>query len=283
MAAFALTRDLNYSTYCIENACGFGFAEPTTSITDFILGVVLVAMAVVMLTLNRSMLAITWSVAWVLLGVAFVLGGLHHFLALDVLCSDHTKLCRRFDWYWIFSILTQCPAVTLMMVATVQLTIKPLNQIVVWAIFGVLVFAYTISVIIAVVVGAAFPLTFIFVAIFLLPSVLGMIVVLSLPVCCRYRPPLYLTATSERKRASVLALAGWALCVFSLVWQPTKIGIHKHFNHNDIFHVLLTIGLIICACGIIPLTSAKAREDAGAPAKDDAKIKPTMATIIADL
>ena len=68
-------------------------------------------------------------------------------------------------------------------------------------------------------------------------------------------------APHDFQRLWVLALAGWIVCIASFVWQVSGIGFHKHFNHNDIFHVIAMIGFGIFAAGVIPLVVARARED----------------------
>ena len=59
------------------------------------------------------------------------------------------------------------------------------------------------------------------VTIFSVPSVLIVLTLLSLPVCCcRSGPP---------EKGQVTMLVGWVISVCSLVWQATGIGFHEHF------------------------------------------------------
>ena len=262
MAAFTMRSELNYTTYCDKRPCGLGMAEPTTTITDFILAAQLLVITGVMLFHNVSITSILWSLAWVFLALAFLFGGLNHGLALEVRCGDHDQYCLRYDFYWILALLPQCYGTTLILVQSVFLIIKPLKkpfQLLLWGIFFAITFSYTLCVIIATIVGAQFALEFRFGAYFQLPCVLGVLVFFSLPVCCRYRRQS--TEEKQLSRASILALAGWIVCIASFVWQVSGIGFHKHFNHNDIFHVIAMIGFGIFAAGAIPLIAARARED----------------------
>ena len=262
MAAFALRTELNYTTYCDKEPCGLGMAEPTTTITDFILAAELLVIAGVMLFHNLSIISILWSLAWVLLAIAFLCGAINHGFAREVRCSDRDQYCLRYDIYWILALLPQCYGIALMFVQSVFLIIKPLKkqfQLLLWGIFFAIAFIYTLSVIIAIIVGAKFVLEFQFGAFFHLPCVLGALVFFSLPVCCRYRRQS--TENKKLSHASILALTGWIVCIASFVWQVSGIGFHKHFNHNDIFHVIVMIGFGIFAAGVIPLVVARARED----------------------
>ena len=64
--------------------------------------------------------------------------------------------------------------------------------------------------------------------------------------------------------------------MLSLAWQATGIGIHAHFNHNDIFHVLFMIGLGTTTYGLSAQLAAAVGVDVGtneplSPGKDAEK------------
>ena len=94
------------------------------------------------------------------------------------------------------------------------------------------------------------------VIIFSVPSVLILLTLLSLPVCCcRSGPP---------EKGQVTMLVGWVISMCSLVWQATGIGFHEHFNHNDIFHTIFMVGLAVTYAGLAPqVTAAPSKEAAG--------------------
>lgn len=217
------SRNLTVDTYCDVAAGGFpcvgSIAEPTTMITDYVLTVVLFVLSALLLRSGWTATpgwARYWAVGFAFLGVSFAFGGSEHGFAVPLKCEGREK-CIESSWVWIITLLTQTPGLALPVVAT------PLD---------------------------GFLIGFLIVIIFSVPSVLLVLVLLSLPVCC--------CRTAKPSTAQVTTLVGWIVCIASLVWQGTGIGFGLHFNHNDIFHTIFIIGLPITYCGLAPqMLSAK--------------------------
>ena len=61
-------------------------------------------------------------------------------------------------------------------------------------------------------------------------------------------------------RSAALFLAGWIVCIVSLAWQASGIGVHEHFNHNDIFHSIFFVGLAVVASGLLARVTEDRRQ-----------------------
>ena len=61
-------------------------------------------------------------------------------------------------------------------------------------------------------------------------------------------------------RSAALFLAGWIVCIVSLAWQASGIGVHEHFNHNDIFHSIFFVGLAVVAAGLLARVAEDRRQ-----------------------
>jgi len=251
------SRNLTVDTYCDVAAGGFpcvgSIAEPTTMITDYVLTVVLFVLSALLLRSGWTATpgwARYWAVGFAFLGVSFAFGGSEHGFAVPLKCEGREK-CIESSWVWIITLLTQTPGLALPVVGTTAL-IRPAwtTAAKIYAVIIVVVFS-----ILAIVGAVATPLDgfligFLIVIIFSVPSVLLVLVLLSLPVCC--------CRTAKPSTAQVTTLVGWIVCIASLVWQGTGIGFGLHFNHNDIFHTIFIIGLPITYCGLAPqMLSAK--------------------------
>ena len=49
--------------------------------------------------------------------------------------------------------------------------------------------------------------------------------------------------------------AGVVVTLFAAGWQMSHIGLHDHFNHNDIFHIIQMFGLVLFGRGALKLSS----------------------------
>ena len=96
-------------------------------------------------------------------------------------------------------------------------------------------------------------LSFLNVIAFSVPSILIVLVLACLPLCCR-RP------AGGPARSAALFLAGWIVCIVSLAWQASGIGVHEHFNHNDIFHSIFFVGLAVVAAGLLARVTEDRRQ-----------------------
>lgn len=241
--------NLTAATYCTAYPCGLGVAEPTTMITDYILTIELFILAAVLIRFGwfaSPRWARYWAVGFVFLGVSFAFGGSEHGFAIPLKCTGRDA-CIGSSWLWVATLLTQTPGLALPVIGTVYL-IKGAESS--SAIMAAIIYA---SVLVVVQSGTAllgalstplegFLISFVAVILFALPSVIIVLTLLSLPVCCcRTAPP----ATGQST-----TLVGWVICMISLAWQATGIGFHEHFNHNDIFHTIFMVGLAITTFGL---------------------------------
>ena len=219
-----------------------------TALTDLVLAAILLALACY---LNRSGCrsarpSKTLGASFVLLSISFLFGGLEHGLALDLRCGER-QMCMANSWLGIVSLLTQAPALSSAVVASAQLVLRSKHKRWLLAAWCYCVFNtvfYTVAVAMGIFYQVEFLLGFVMVIVFVVPSALAILVLLSLPVCC--------CAYGRRPRpdGSATALIGWIVCIVSLAWQATGIGLHAHFNHNDIFHVVFMVGVIVFGVGI---------------------------------
>merc|ERR1712216_477079 len=135
--------------------------------------------------------------------------------------------CITSSWVWIVTLITQTPGLALPVVGATILILNK-ERPVLYAKMYAATMTSTFSVL-AIVGAAATPLDgflvgFLAVIIFSLPSVLSVLVLLSLPVCCcRSSPP---------KPGQQTTLVGWIVCLCSLGWQASGVGFHPHFNHK---------------------------------------------------
>lgn len=51
-----------------------------------------------------------------------------------------------------------------------------------------------------------------------------------------------------------LIFAGVVVSLLAAGWQMSRIGLHTHFNHNDIFHVIQMLGLVLFGRGALKLS-----------------------------
>jgi len=270
------TSNYTLATYCDHYACaniaGYDVAEPTTLLTDLALFLELTLLAMAFIrkgccSAGTYGAAKILSFSFLLLGVSFLFGGLEHGLALQMKCAGRDK-CLESSWLWIVSLLAQAPALSSAVVALATLVFKREHACwlrTAWAYCVGNTVLYTTLVVLGLVRGIAFVLGFVNVIIFVVPSAVAILVLLSLPVCCcaygRLASGESSVPTSPRLRpmppGSLTALLGWVVCILSLAWQATGIGIHEHFNHNDIFHVVFMLGVAVFAIGVDAFARAK--------------------------
>lgn len=243
------SANLTSDTYCTAYPCGLGVAEPTTMITDYILTVELFILAAILVRLGWSASptwAQYWAVGFVFLGISFACGGTEHGFAIPLKC-DGRDACISSSWVWVATLLFQTPGLALPVVGTVQLVRGPeatTAKTLAVAYASLLVLIQTATALVGAIAAPleGFLISFIAVILFALPSIVIVLTLLSLPVCCcRTKPP---------DPGQPTALVGWVICMASLGWQATGIGLHEHFNHNDIFHVIFMIGLATTTNGL---------------------------------
>jgi hypothetical protein len=252
--------NLTAATYCDTFPCGLGVAEPTTMLTDYVLAIELFVLAALLLRFGSATpnFARYWGVGLAFLGVSFAFGGSEHGFALPLKC-DGRDACIASSWVWVVTLVTQTPGLALPVVGTTQLVLGSGKWILASKVYAaVLVVVFTLFAIVGAVSTPldGFLLGFLIVIIFSVPSVLIVLTLLSLPVCCcRSGPP---------GKGQVTMLVGWVISMCSLVWQATGIGFHEHFNHNDIFHTIFMVGLAVTYAGLAPqVTAAPSKEAAG--------------------
>ena len=282
--------NLTAATYCDTFPCGLGVAEPTTMLTDYVLAIELFVLAALLLRFGSATpnFARYWGVGLAFLGVSFAFGGSEHGFALPLKC-DGRDACIASSWVWVVTLVTQTPGLALPVVGTTQLVLGSGKWILASKVYAaVLVVVFTLLAIVGAVstpldgfllgflIGRppprgrtqslarsmrSRPLTprataALAVIIFSVPSVLIVLTLLSLPVCCcRSGPP---------GKGQVTMLVGWVISMCSLVWQATGIRFHEHFNHNDIFHPIFMVGLAVTYAGLAPqVTAAPSKEAAG--------------------
>ena len=52
------------------------------------------------------------------------------------------------------------------------------------------------------------------------------------------------------KNGAGIILVGFVVIILGTIIQMKKIGLHKHFNHNDIFHVFTMIAIYLIFEGL---------------------------------
>jgi asparagine N-glycosylation enzyme membrane subunit Stt3 len=56
-------------------------------------------------------------------------------------------------------------------------------------------------------------------------------------------------------RSGQQVMFGVLVTLFAAGWQISGVGLHPHFNHNDIFHVIQMVGLWLLGNGALGLQS----------------------------
>ena len=248
-------KNLTSYTYCTAYPCVGRLAEPTTMITDYILFVELVALAALLLRFSWTatpLFARYWAVGLCFLGASFFFGGSEHGFALRLKC-DGRDVCIASSWVWIVTLLLQTPGLALPVVGTSHLVLSA-DSVYTTAAFYYAVAMVLIFSTIAIIGAVATPLdgflvSFGVVILFSMPSVLWVLTLLSLPVCCGHG--------AHGLPGQRTALAGWIVCIVSLAWQASGIGVHEHFNHNDIFHAIFIVGIAMVYLGLAPQLTAE--------------------------
>ena len=280
---------LTAETYCSSYPCirltnifdpdaeDVTIAEPTTMFTDYLLMAELLIISVLLL---RSRNVVTWDPVlgrnvvtrgswrdspirnqfWAagcfLLALSFAAGGTEHGFALYLKCDGRDQ-CIGSSWVWVATLLLQTPGLALPVIGTAHLVLSRESC---WVRVAQAYGAAIVVVFSALVVVSAvstpldgYFLSFLNVIAFSVPSILIVLVLACLPLCCR-RP------AGGPARSAALFLAGWIVCIVSLAWQASGIGVHEHFNHNDIFHSIFFVGLAVVAAGLLARVAEDRRQ-----------------------
>jgi hypothetical protein len=212
-------------------------AEPTTTLTDYAMALVGWASATWLLRRAQGQLARrTWALGLVLVGVAAVLGGSLHGFAPVLSEGGKAALWRA----------------TYVMVGAANLAFL---VGIAWALFrpG---WARPVAV-------AVFAVHFlVFCALLMRAMDFGLVIQDYAIMLAAFA----VLAVHEARRGSGAAF--WLFLAIGLsalggVVQRSNFGFHVHFNHNDIFHVLQSIGLWCYARGGALLVDAPPRRDGG--------------------
>lgn len=126
------------------------------------------------------------------LGVSWLLGGIYHGWGIELLCADRPR-CIRFCNEWVACLFFQSTGMGLIGAASAELILVPrtnpkhLRALTgIWIYLIVAMVIYTILITVGAVIGEAFLLSFRTVIIFSGPVLLLVLVLLSLPFCCKF-------------------------------------------------------------------------------------------------
>jgi hypothetical protein len=198
----------------------FRLAEPTTTLTDYAMAILSLAFAVRLFAQARILPArsiAVWASAFVATGIAALVGGTVHGFV-----SSLGPTTRRRMWRAIFVAIGAANA--LMVVAVVLGTLPP----------GPLRMSLSIATAAKLVYYLVRVLATVEYRWVVYDSAASLIVVASLEV--------YALLRWQTPSASWI-LGGVAVAIVAASIQGAKVSIHRHFNHNDLYHVVQMIAL----------------------------------------
>merc|ERR1711971_1070990 len=231
------------------------YAEPVTSITDYILAVELVVICLFLLRPSRRKAnwnaACFWAAGLALLGVATALGGIEHGFAIPLKCEGRDT-CIESSWVWIATLLTQTPALSSCAIGAAFLVLDSgcarctviFIAIINWMLMHIVYVAMVLAGCILSKDMASFMLTFRAITAFSAPTML-MVLVLFLRAACSCK-----AGGEPASKGSSAALVGWIVVLLAVVWNAAGISFNAEFNHNDISHVIFIVGYAITGYGL---------------------------------
>lgn len=202
-------------------------SDPATAITDYALAIESFAFAVILLQQQSGRWSVfLWALAFVMLVLSAGAGGVYHHLRLDLSTVSKQKL-------WKVTAFPMTAAFALFLCGGIYASLSSPWK---WIVIAL--------------IGAGFSIA----VLFFKPStaersgakrsvaILTMVLIALLGLLLQQW-------ISNGARSGINILIGSILCAAGTLVQQSVIKIHKHFNHNDVCHVLFMIGLYFLFTG----------------------------------
>ncbi len=194
-------------------------AEPTTAITDYILGILTAYWGIRLL--QQQVLATTfWGIGFLSLTIASVLGGTAHGFRPVLSKAIHAVI-----WRTTLATIGITSATMVIGLTLVRMT----------GILKMIIIVTTSFLLIGYLILISFKDEFIYAIIGYVPSILFVLVVETITIFVNDRDP--------ERTSAIWNLIAVGLSAVSTTVQAKKIGISKNFNHNDLFHLIQMLGM----------------------------------------
>lgn len=193
--------------------------EPTTAITDYILGM-LTAYWGIRLLQQQTPATVFWGIGFISLAIASFLGGTAHGFKPAL-----SKVTHAIIWRTTLATIGVTSATMVIGLTIARMT--GILQTAIIAATSVLLVGYLILI--------SFKDEFFYAIIGYTPSIIFVLIVEIMT--------LFGNNPSIEKTSAVWNLTAVIVSVISTTIQAKKIGISKNFNHNDLFHIVQMIGM----------------------------------------